>query len=301
MASRKTGKGVNEMQISRRQTAFAALLIAVSILAIQPGVTQATPNQQGTVSINASGQATPIGNRDGKDKNNGSPTSAVLTLTGNARFDGNNLEIGGISGSLQIGATNYTLSGGQGGGNKGGKLEIQTKTNGRKGMELVLHGSMQGSNVVFTNPQSKLASLYFLSLSGQITINVNTSSTSRSSRTEDEGEGHTLTVTQTTTVTQNNTVVQTQSNTETQNVTVTQTKTLTQNNTETVTGQNQTLTVTHSVNITITHTITQPQNVTITVTQTGTNSTITQTVTTASNSTTTESVTVTQNVTVTKT
>jgi hypothetical protein len=249
------------MQISRRQIAFATLLIALSILAIQPGITLATQNQQGTVSINVSGQAVPIGNRNGKGKNNGSPTNAALTLTGNAGFDGNNLKIGGISGSLQIGATNFPLSGGQGEGNKDGKLEIQTKTNGGKGMELVLHGSMQGSNVIFTNPQSKLASLYFLSLSGQITINVNTSS---NSTTKDEGEGQTATVTQTNTVT------------------VTQNNTITQNNT-------------------VTQTITHPQNVTITITQTGTNSTLTQTITTGSNSTTTETVTVTQNVTVTVT
>jgi hypothetical protein len=280
------------VQIRKRQLAISAILIAVSIFALQPGIILAAPNQQGTMSINASGQAFPVGNGNehGEGKNKGSQSSATLTLTGNARMDGNQLKLTGLSGLLQIGSTNYALSGGQGEGNDHGKLEIQTKSSGgEEGVELVLHGNMEGDNVFFTNPQSKLASLYFLSLSGQITLNVNTvnilSNTSRSGRTSDsEDEGQTVTVTQNKTITQDNTV----------------TDTVTQNMTETVTElQNQTLTITEPVNITVTETIIEPENVTITVTQTGTSSTITQTITTVSNSTTTETTTVTQNVTVT--
>lgn len=276
------------MQIRKRQLefAFAALLIVVSILAQQPRMILAAPNQQGTVSINATGQAFPIGNGNGKGKGNnkGSQSSATLTLTGNAGMDGNELKLSGLSGMLQIDSTNYPLSGGDGEGNKHGNLEIQTQSNGGDGMELVLHGSMDGNNVFFTNPQSKLASLFFLSLSGQITINVNSGTNNSNSSTTSESGDQPVTVTQTSTET------------------VTQNNTITQNGTTTVTElQNQTFTVTQPVNITLTETITQPENVTITVTQTGTNSTITQTITTVSNSTTTETVTITQNVTVTVT
>jgi hypothetical protein len=271
------------MQFSKRQLAIATLLIAVSILALQPSTILATPNPQSTMSLNASGQAFPIGN----GRNKGTQSSATLTMAGNAGFDGNQLEMSGLSGILQIGPTSYSLTGGQGEGNKNGELEIQTKSaDGKDNLELVLHGNLQGNNVAFTQPQSKLASLFFLSLSGQITVNPSSSTSISSSGSTSQGQ--TVTVTQTNTVTQQ------------QNVTTTKTQAVTKNNTATMTiFQNLTTTVTQPAIITATLTVTKPQNVTITVTQTGTNSTITRTVTTVSNSTITQIVTVTRNVTVT--
>jgi len=271
------------MQFSKKQLAVGTLLIAVSILSLQPSTLLAAPNPQGTMSLNASGQAFPIGN----GKNRGTQNNAMLTLTGNAGFDGNQLRMTGISGLLQIGPASYSLMGGQGEGNKNGELEIQTKSyGGNDNLELVLHGNFQGNNVVFTQPQSKLASLFFLALSGQITVN--SSSSTSSSSTGSTSQGQTVTVTQTSTVTKQ------------QNATTTQTQTVAGNNTVTK-FSNQTTTVTQPVTATVTQTVTHPQNTTITITviKTGTNSTITQTITTVSNSTITQTVTVKQNVTVT--
>jgi len=182
------------MQFSKKQLAIATLLIAVSVIALQP-TTQAYPNSQGTITLNAMGQAFPIGNGKNKETQN----SASLSLTGNVGFDGNQLNVGGLSGDLQIGPTIYSLSGGQGEGNKNGELEIQAKSNsGKDNLELVLHGNLKGNNVTFTQPQSKLASLFFLALFGQITVNSSNTTVSSGSTSED----HTVTVTQTNTVTQ---------------------------------------------------------------------------------------------------
>jgi len=272
------------MQFGKKQLAIATLLIAVSIIALQP-TTLAYPNSQGTITLNASGLAFPIG--DGKNK--GTQNSATLSLTGNVGFDDNQLNVGGLSGDLQIGPTIYSLSGGQGEGNKNGELEIQAKSNsGKDNLELVLHGNLKGNNVTFTQPQSKLASLFFLALTGQITVHSSSTTTISSGSTSEDH--HKVTVTQTNTVTLQ------------QNVTTIQTVTTTRTATATVTTlRNQTTTITQPVITTVTQTVTQPQNVTITVTQTGIISTITHTFTTVSNSTTTQTVTNTQNVTITVT
>ena len=275
-------------RIRKRQLAFAALLLSVSLLALQPGITLADrkQQQQGTISINASGQALPIGNGNGNGKgnHNNSPSSATLSLTGTLFSDGSEMKIGGISGSLQIGSTTYPFSGGEGEGNNKGQLEIQTKTGGgQHGMELVLHGNMQGSNVAFTQPQSKLASLFFLSLNGQVSVNLSIISPS-------QGGAQTVTVTQT--ITQNNTVTSTQNVTSIQTVTV--------NNTQTVTET----TVTQTNNSTITETVTQPgtnSTITETITQPGTNSTITETITTTVANTTITATTTVANTTITTT
>lgn len=146
-----------QIRKSQLQLAFAALLIAVSILALQPGIILADSSQQGTFSISASGQAIPIGNGNGngngkgKGNNKGSSQdTATLTLAGNALSNGNDLKLTGLSGTLLIGSRSYALSGGKGEGNKHGSLEIQTSG----GDELILHGTMDGGNVFFTSPQS---------------------------------------------------------------------------------------------------------------------------------------------------
>ncbi len=202
-------------------------------------------------------------------KNKGQTSPAILNLAGLAQADGNDhTTINGLSGALLIGSTNYTFSNGHGEANNHGSTEIQARTNsGNNKLELDLNGHMQGNgSIVFTQPQSKLSPLYFLSLSGQVTINLQSISTTRTSKsythTEHEHRNQT-----TVTVTQNQTVFET----------VTQT----QNNTQTVTqANNQTVTVTQNNNQTIIETITQSgTNSTITVTATTTVANVTVTTT----------------------
>jgi hypothetical protein len=207
------------MQFQKQKAAIAALLIAVSVLSLQPGITLAAPNSGSTaISMNAFGQAVPIGGGENK----GSQTNATLTLLGNCRHVGNQLKFTTISGTLQVGSTSYSLSGGQGESNANGELEIRAKSSRNKGnLELVLHGYLQGNNVTFTQPQSKLASLFFLSLAGQLddsTDNTNSTTTN-------------MTQNQTTTMTQGNMTMQQQTSTTTWNPTTTQTTTTNYNST----------------------------------------------------------------------
>jgi len=253
-----------KIALQKRQLAIALLLLAVSIFALQPNITLADQQKaHGTISINATGQAFGIG------KNKGQTSPAILNLAGLAQAEGNShTTINGLSGALLIGSTNYTFSNGHGETDNHGSTEIQARTNGDNNkLELDLNGHMQGNgSIVFTQPQSKLSSLYFLSLSGQVTINLQSISTTRTSKsyTHTEHEhGNQTTVT----VTQNQTVF----------ATVTQT----QNNTQTVTQvNNQTVTVTQDNNQTIIETITQSgTNSTITVTATTTVANVTVTTT----------------------
>ena len=166
------------MNTQKRKLAFSLFLMLISVLALAPALTFADkPQQNGTFTINATGQAIPIGGKKGS-----SSSSASLTLTGSVRSDdGSKMKIGGATGSLVIGSDTYTLSDGQGEANKHGSIEIQSKTNGgNHKLELVLHGNIGSNGVTFTLPESKLSSLYFLFLSGQITVNLNSPSNSSS-------------------------------------------------------------------------------------------------------------------------
>lgn len=119
----------------------------------------AIPNQVMTqISINATGQATAIPSTNA--------SNVILNLTGTIQSNpGGQLKFSNITGSLRIGDTNYTLVSGQGVENNKGMVEIHAQTS--NGLELILHGNIQGNSVVFMQPQSKLASLYFLSLQGK--------------------------------------------------------------------------------------------------------------------------------------
>ena len=246
--------------LQKHKNALALMLLSVALISLVPTLTIADAQKlTGTIGIKATGQATPIG--QGK----GTPSLAMLVLNGTVQSEGNGeLKINSITGFLQIGSVNYTIASGQGQVNNGGKSEINAKTNGGKGKnELVLHGTIQGSNVAFDSHESKLSSLFFLSLTGHVTITMNTYSSTSKSKSEvetehqDEGNHSNQTVTETIFVTQNKTVFSTVNN----NFTTTQN----------VTKQN---------NITVT--VTKPVNTTITVTTTQTiaNSTITKIVTT---------------------
>lgn len=274
------------MALKACRNTLALVLLAVSLLSLAPtlSLTAASPQTQaGKIGIQATGQATPIGKGKGKAS---SPALATLTLNGIVYTESNGqLKLQGLTGSLIIGSTSYTIAGGQGEGSNNGLLQINAMDSGGKhSEELVLHGSMQGSDVDFTSPQSKLASEYFLSLNGSISISLNSSPTP------------TPPSQQAVTVTETNTVTSIENSTQT----VTQNQTVTENQTVTL-PVNVTQTETTTENQTITETLTQPQNVTITVTETGTNSTVTETVTNSTTITTTiaSNTTVTQNVTIT--
>ncbi len=291
------------------QLTLALTILIVSLLSLQPGLLLAVQrSQQGTISINAAGQATPIDHK-------ATGGSATLSLSGNVQTKGSDpLKITGLTGSLQIGSQNYPVFNGQGEANNKGTIEINAKANGKGNhgnnqYELVLHGSMQGNSLTFSSPQSKFASMFFLSLSGQTSIILNTSSSTSSSSTTSSSSSSssssstasaptvTQTVTETTTETVNNVTTTTlfskATTTVSGNVTVTQTV---NNGTTTTVTNNQTVseTVTQPPNVTVTTTHFNNQTVTITVTSTGANSTITETVTTtATNSTITETTTTT--------
>jgi hypothetical protein len=237
------------------------LLLAASVLAVYPAMTLEKPQQaSGAVTLDADGQA--FINNNGKPKNTNKALSATLTLSGSVRTEGNEeLKLEGLSGTLSIGSTNYTITGGKGEVSKKGKVEINAKTgDANRKLELVLHGSIQGKNVLFNSPESKLSSLYFLSLKGEAAVIIGPTSTTA---TSDGGKTATVTATQYNTVT--GTVTTTQENTvtttETVNQTFTEIVTETVTETATVTGTNSTVTVTETLTTTV-------ANSTITVTET---------------------------------
>lgn len=171
------------MTIQKHQFAPALLLLAVSLFALRPPSTVADQQHAaGTININATGQATPI--KKGKGQ---VPTSATLILTGSAHTEGNGeVKINDLTGSLQIGTSYFAFAilDGHGEMNKHGEVEINAKaSDGNHKFELELHGNIQGNNIVFNSPESKLSSLYFLSLSGQATLSITTSTTSTSTTT----------------------------------------------------------------------------------------------------------------------
>ena len=259
--------------IQKHRNQLALLLVAVSFLALVPTLTSATQPVQlgtlefGTIAINATGQATPL------DKGKGSPSPATLSLNGTANEQGfGGLGLDHLRGFLLIGSTNYTILDGQGEVNKNGDAQINAQVNDGKHWnwhwnELDLHGSIQGTSAVFSSPQSKLSSLYFLSLTGEVSLALHTVSFSSKSHKGPhfgEEENETITVTQTL----NNTV------TETSNQTVTQTVTVPQNVTVTITEHSNSTIVVTTTQTEANTTITETKNVTTTVA----NTTITTTV-----------------------
>jgi len=132
-------------------------------------------NGSALVSIKADGKAY----QNQKGKASSTFSSAVLTLYGSVQLKASGaLELNDLAGSLQIGLANYTITSGKGEVNKKGAIEINARTSDAgKNLELKLHGSTQGDNVTFEAKESKLASLYFLSLKGQAIVTMPTTST----------------------------------------------------------------------------------------------------------------------------
>ncbi len=252
-----------------RQYTLALVLLTISLLSLQPTPTIADKQPtQNTLSINATGQATPIR----KGKGQGSLSAATLALNGTANRDENGqLKIYQLTGTLQIGATNYAISEGNGDADNRDKLEITSQaSDGSYDFELILNGNVQGNTIFFNSPESKLASTYFLTLSGQITSKTSSTDTSQSD-IENEGESETSTAAETNNApsVQNNTVTQTVTRTVTQNNTSTQcsNRTITLTLTKTISNGTITETVTTTLaNETVTNTITTTvANTTITV------------------------------------
>lgn len=177
--------------------ALVLLLICASVLALQSTIPTFVQAKQGLtqslVTISVCGQAFSMENQ--------SAASVRLILTGISQDDGNNLKIDGLDGILQIGSTNYTISTGQGELHETGTIGIRADVSDKnRNMELLLLGSNQNGNLVFDVPQSKLASQYFLYLSGQLLFNNSLPTTHSSSlnftdiRSENVGKIETVTI-----------------------------------------------------------------------------------------------------------
>lgn len=247
----------------------------------------ADPDPTGDFSLDATGNATGI-----KNGKNLPPVPASLSIAGSALSEGDDdddeIKLRDISGILVIGSDTYAISDGKGVLNlKNGKFEIHGKTNGDKKLELILHGYLNGDTAIIQAPQSKLSSMYFLSMTGGYSLSFTTT-------TETETETETVTVTETVyiTIVSNSTVTTTvqeiTTTTVISNSTITIVQNVTQTVTETVANSTIVLTTTQTVaNTTIVVTTTETvanttilvtttetvANTTITVTQTATNST----------------------------
>lgn len=257
------------MTTQKRQYGLALVLLTASVCALYPTMTlEKSQNGSAVVSIKADGKAF----RNQKGKASSTFSSAALTLYGSVAAKGNGgLELDDLAGSLQIGVANYTIASGSGEVNKKGTIEINAKTtDAGKKLELKLHGNTQGDSVTFDSKESKISSLYFLSLNGQAIVTMPTTSTSMTESDDEHEHDHQY---------GNSTVTVTQSNTVTETVTQFQNRTLTVTETSTATDtepRNQTITET------VTQTITEPPStatvtLTETVTSTIANSTITVT------------------------
>ncbi len=139
---------------------FVALFVTIAILSLAPTLAHADQQSQPeTITLNMTGQATAIGN--------GLSGASTLTLTANAYKNSNQwLMIQNVTGSLQIGSTNFQITGGQGSVSNSGAAALFANTNSGKG-QLILQGTMNGQTLTFGTP-SQLASTCYLSLSGTI-------------------------------------------------------------------------------------------------------------------------------------
>ena len=177
--------------LSKRGYTVAVLLLFVSLFSLSPTLTRADQqSRSGTAAIDLSGQAMPF------DGGNGTLTPALLSLAGIVqRIGDSEIKMQNLTGALQIGSTNYTVSNGQGDANKRGEIVIVADTSSTEDdHQLVLNGSIKGNTLAFDAPSSRLASQFFLALMGSIKMNdqgssiiANTSlSTSQSNETLQE-------------------------------------------------------------------------------------------------------------------
>jgi hypothetical protein len=146
------------------QYAFVLALLAVSLFSPTPARADQAQNQVGTVVIHLTGQATSMDNATGPSG------SATLDLAGGVHNDGNGgLLIQNLTGILQIGSANYTISTGHGESNRLGRFVILGESSSG---ELILHGTIQNNSTMTTDsPPSRLSSLAYLALSGSMSVN----------------------------------------------------------------------------------------------------------------------------------
>ena len=176
----------SKMNTQKRQFGLALMLLTSSVLALYPTLTLEKPHHgSAVISIKAGGQASP----DAKAKPSSALPRSALTLYGTVEAEGNGaLRLDNLAGSLQIGITYYTITSGKGEVDKKGKIEINAKTtsDSNKKLELILHGDSKGKNVAFNSKESKLSSLYSLSLKGQATVTMPPTTNTSSTRTATE-------------------------------------------------------------------------------------------------------------------
>ena len=277
---------------AQHQTIVAILLLAISILSLSPRFAHADqPNPMTLLTINATGQATPMTNGPS------GPTTLTLTATCNKTAD-KWLVIQNTTGTVKIDTTTFNITGGQGSMSPDGDIAIFANTNTGKS-QLILHGSTNGTGVNFSSPQSQLVSTAYLSLSGSLNqgsapqsagvdvtpstvSNVTAATATSSNRTQGENSTS-IQATAVNNTTQINTVNATASSSNS-----TQIAQLTRQTSSNTTAANKNPPIlTQSGNATVT--VTQYLNQTISATQTVANVTISYTVTTTvANSTITE-------------
>jgi len=214
---------VKAMTVRNRQIALVLALLVSSTISLYPAIAFEKPQQGSTpISIDAYGQAFSIP----KAKSKSVTADASLTLLGSVQSKGQGeMKLYALTGTLRIGSTNYTITEGKGEVNNEGSMEIKGKTSdGNRTLELALHGCIQGTNVTFTQPESKLSSHYFLSLTGKATLDQTPKSTTTTESDDDEIQ--TVILAEYSTVTETVTETATQSDT-TSTVTVTETMTIT--------------------------------------------------------------------------
>ena len=182
-------------------------MAAYTALGTLHSTTHATPatasgGSNSSLSISASGNSSGIGKSSGalhSDQAKDQSSSSTPPQTGNekATTPGSSVQIAAsivhttngtitftvTSGSLLIGSTSYKVDNGTGIFNQHSMIVVvqATVTSGSTTAHLVLKGEATkassngeggtGYNVSFTDPQSKLAGHFFLSLDGTLTIN----------------------------------------------------------------------------------------------------------------------------------
>ena len=153
------------LNMETRKLAVVALLVAVSLFAIQPSLVHAA-SQPGQVTITARGSATPAVNSLGT-------SSANIYLVGASSvsvLNGGDIQFTQLSGILQIGPVFYPVVGGQGQSNEATVLQLNLQVGGNNPGSLVLQGkttvSGEGYAVLFVPQQSNFENQYSLWLYG---------------------------------------------------------------------------------------------------------------------------------------
>jgi len=140
-----------------------ALILLTALLSLTPARADQAQLQPEIVALHLRGQATPM------NPTIGSLGSAILDLTGGGLGDGQGgLMIQNLTGSLQIGSANYSISGGDGKTDTLGNFMLLGESSSG---ELILQGIIQHNSTVTTDATlSRLSSLAYLALSGSMTL-----------------------------------------------------------------------------------------------------------------------------------